>query len=545
MWSSLVSASELASSLLRPVPPLTIAGGRVVNVGTADQLRAAITGAKDGDIISIADGTYQIVPWMWLKDKKNVTIRGASGDPTKVILKGKGWDQGGDHDNEDLLWIDSSENITIAYVTITEVHAYGLKINADGGPKNINVYNCHFRDIGIRGIKGTKGDSGKSVSKGSVRYCIFENTKIPPANWQFDGDYITSIDMMKLDDWTFADNVFKDIKGHNGQARGAIFVWVESRNITIERNIFINCDRSVSLGNPSNAKAVWNVKDAICRNNVFCTVSPDSAIELSGTEKVKLYNNTIVKKDPHSRGIRVVADSDCKGIELINNIVCGGLDLGGGTESNNYTGPLEGYFINPAKFDFHLTASAAGAIGRGVALKEVKEDGDGNKRRDTSDIGAFELGSKRGSPETKETKITTAAGSDTPKPAAPAAAIDSAPHREQIIKSLQSAEAKTNVKVFVHVFGREEQVRFSSASASGPTIEMDGNALPLAWRDMNESDLIHLALAVRPDDMETIFHAGALAAAGKLEDQYKRILDLLFQKDATKARQLDQLSGRH
>jgi hypothetical protein len=125
-----------------------------------------------------------------------------------------------------------------------------------------------------------------------------------------------------------------------------------------------------------------------------------------------------------------------------------------------------------------------------------------------------------------------------------AAAVDAAPHREQIIKSLQSPDAKANAKVFVHVLGHEQQVRFSSANVTGLTIDMDGNSLPLTWRDMKETDLIHLALAARADDAETIFHAGALAAAAKLDDQYNRILDLLFQKDVTKARQLGQLTGR-
>ncbi len=534
IWSGAAIAGESSTIPGRTVPPLPPPAGRVVGVGNADQLRAAISQAKDGDVITLADGTYQIVPVMWLKDKKNITIRGASGDPTKVILRGKGWDQGGDHDNEDILWIDSSENVTIANLTFTEVHSYGLKINADGGPKNINVYNCHFRDIGIRGIKGTKGDSGKNVSKGSVRFCVFENTKIPPSNWQFDGDYITSIDMMKLDDWTFADNVFKNIKGHNGQARGAIFIWVDSRSIVVERNIFVDCDRSVALGNPSNAKAAMNVKDAVCRNNVFVTTSADAAIELSGAENIRLLHNTIIKKDPASRGIRVVADSLCKDIQVAGNILCGSLELSGGSESNNYTGPLDGYFSDLAKGDLHLTAAATGVLNKGVALKEVKEDGDGHKRKDQPDLGAFEFAApKRSGAESRPV------ASETTKPA-----VDGATHREPLIKALQSPDAKSNVKAFIHVMGREQDVRVKSASASGVTIDLDGNALPLTWHDLTDSDLVHVALALMADDADALLHAGALASSAKLDEQYNRILELLLKKDAAKAKQLGQLSGR-
>jgi hypothetical protein len=65
--------------------------------------------------------------------------------------------------------------------------------------------------------------------RGSVRYCDFENTKVPPANWLFGGDYISAIDMMALESWTFSDNVFKNIKGRNGGGRAAIFVWCDPR----------------------------------------------------------------------------------------------------------------------------------------------------------------------------------------------------------------------------------------------------------------------------------------------------------------------------
>src|SRR5437764_331786 len=96
MLSLNLMACEPAHPMLHVAPPLPARNGRVVNVGNEAQLRDAVTNAKDGDIIALADGTYRVVPWIWLKNKKFVTICGASCDPSKVILRGKGWDQGGD-----------------------------------------------------------------------------------------------------------------------------------------------------------------------------------------------------------------------------------------------------------------------------------------------------------------------------------------------------------------------------------------------------------------------------------------------------------------
>src|SRR5207253_100498 len=77
----------------REAPPLPMPeGGRRVNVSTADQLAAAVAGAIDGDVIVLADGTYRVGRPMRLDRVKNVMIRGASHDPTKVVLRGRGFD---------------------------------------------------------------------------------------------------------------------------------------------------------------------------------------------------------------------------------------------------------------------------------------------------------------------------------------------------------------------------------------------------------------------------------------------------------------------
>jgi hypothetical protein len=82
-----------------------------------------------------------------------------------------------------------------------------------------------------------------------------------------------AIDMMALEDWTFSENVFRNVKGRNGGGRAAIFIWVRSRQVVVERNLIENCDRGVAFGNPGKSTAsvagerLVYVSDGIIRNN--------------------------------------------------------------------------------------------------------------------------------------------------------------------------------------------------------------------------------------------------------------------------------------
>ena len=71
----------------------------------------------------------------------------------------------------------------IADLTFADCRSYGIKVEAENAPRGIHIYNCRFHNIGVRAIKGSAGrDPDIRAVKGSVRYCHFENTKIPPAD---------------------------------------------------------------------------------------------------------------------------------------------------------------------------------------------------------------------------------------------------------------------------------------------------------------------------------------------------------------------------
>src|SRR5688500_17358751 len=111
--------SDLPQIAPREVPLLPLPKeGRRVHVSVAEELAAAVDNAQDGDVILLADGVYRVGRFLNLGNLKNVTLRGASNDPAKVILRGRGFDDVSRGD--DILRIAGCENITVAYVTFAD-----------------------------------------------------------------------------------------------------------------------------------------------------------------------------------------------------------------------------------------------------------------------------------------------------------------------------------------------------------------------------------------------------------------------------------------
>lgn len=378
-------------------PALPAPQGKIVRVASSDELLAAAEHAEPDTTILIENGEYKMPRPIVLQDRRNLVLRSAAGDPRKVTLAGKGWSV--DSKNDDILHIGRCDGITIAALTFADCRSYGIKVEAENGPKNVHIVGCRFRDIGVRAIKGSAGsDPEIRARKGSVRFCHFENTKVPPADWLFSGDYIAAIDMMALDEWTFSDNFFHNIKGRNGGGRAAIFIWVRSRQVKVERNLIVDCDRGIAFGNPGQSTAnnpgetLSYVSDSIVQNNMI-SGGADCGIELWHAQGIQLLHNTIWRPERNwNRGIRIGAGT--ARAKIINNLVHGKIQEEGGEAelSHNFAGRLDSYFTDAASGNLALTPTAREAIGRGRALPEVAADIRGKSRREQPDLGAWEWG---------------------------------------------------------------------------------------------------------------------------------------------------------
>lgn len=376
-------------------PPLEVKGEREVRVSTADEFMRAVREARDGDIITLAEGVHQLPRFAHLAGRSHVTIRGESDDPSRVVLRGKGF--ASMDDSDDILRLQGCSDVTIANLTFEECHSYAIKLEQlpyEGRRlEGVNIYHCNFRNAGMRAIKGTGGGGGYN-DRGSIRYCNFVNTKIPPRTWPFEGDYITAIDCMRLRDWVIADNYFGDIRGATGNARGAVFVWVESENVVTERNVFVNCDNSICYGNPSGSSegpAKPHNTGGVIRNN-FIVGGVRTAIEVCWARDVKVYHNTILTGSEDGRAIFHFW-RELSGVEIRNNIVRGriwGDGIGVTIADNVSYGVQDAWFRDVAGGDLHLTAEGRAAVARLPCLAACLEGFDGQVRGEKTRAGADE-----------------------------------------------------------------------------------------------------------------------------------------------------------
>jgi hypothetical protein len=377
-----------------PLPPPT---GSVLRVSNVEGLFAAAGRVQPGETILLADGHYMLPRRLEIK-ADHVTLRGASGHRERVVLDGGG-------DLGELLAVTACSDVTIADLTGQNVRWNGIKINSETNVQRLTIHNCILRNIWQRAVKGVLiplADRERIRPTGCrVQYCLFTNDR--PKRYEddpadtaenFRGNYIGGIDVMFARDWVISDNVFTGIHGRTGEARGAIFLWHDIQNCVVERNIIIDCDAGICLGNSSKpADVAIHATGCTVRNN-FLTRVPENGILADYTKECKILHNTI--HDPQSRLgrlIRLVHEND--GLLVANNLVSGPAIR---TESDsritlrgNLIKDMTAALADPAAGNLRLTPRAVEAIDRAEPLADVTTDIDRRPRGPKPDIGADEL----------------------------------------------------------------------------------------------------------------------------------------------------------
>jgi hypothetical protein len=228
-----------------------------------------------------------------------------------------------------------NDGITFYGITIRDSNTHGLKVSGEGGNSNVTVDNCKFFDVCERMIKGSMGKWSTRVPNMRITNCYFEDTQIPVESDHmdvFNGDYISAIDMMVLDDAYIANNVFVNIKGKNGGGRGAIFIWGHSTNVVSENNVFYNCDRSIAYGNPGDVSVEggnvhYFVNGGTIKNNTI-VCSSGQGVELSFTKDILVCGNRIYCSKPPMAAIEETSRREermSKGITICCNVIHGNI----------------------------------------------------------------------------------------------------------------------------------------------------------------------------------------------------------------------------
>jgi hypothetical protein len=387
--------SLVKQSWFPQAPPLPPSTGEVMRVSSVEELFQAVERVKPGGTILVADGYYDLPRRLNVRTD-NVTLRSVSGRRERVVL------DGGKHKLGELLAVTRCSGVTIADLTVQNVTWNGIKLDTDSGVHRVTIYNCVIHNIWQRGVKGVKVPPDvKRPEACRVQFCLFYNdhpkqfTDDPADTPQnFNGDYIGGIDVMFAQGWVISDNVFVGIQGRNRGARGAVFLWHDTQDCIVERNVIIDCDTGIALGNSHRPPDVAiHCTRVVARNN-FITRCPESNIVADYTKDCRIVHNTI--HDPANklrRLIRLVHDND--GLLVANNLLSGPPVL---NESNsrvelkgNLAKDLSSVFVDAARGDLHLTDRAIEAIDRAAPLSDVADDVDRQRRRRAPDIGAHEF----------------------------------------------------------------------------------------------------------------------------------------------------------
>lgn len=420
-WLSLMACSEVIRTVLegeeagpvsrailgpRPPAPGAARSGRsgrgvrgVQGVRSVDELYRAVEAARPGETIAVADGRYAMPRTLVLR-ASGLTLRGASGDRARVVL-----DFARSRHHEGVA-VSHASDITIADLTIENVRQNGIKINSDLGVDRVTVRNVVSHNVWQRHVKGPKvpDESGRAAYADGCRIerCLFYNDRpkqrgdepYEDSHSGFGFNYVGGIDVMCARGWVIRENVFRGIRGKTGEGRGAVFLWHDATECTVERNVILDCDSGICLGNSSARGERRHANRCVVRNN-FLTRCPENGILADHTRDCRILHNTV--HDPESRTgrlLRVVHANDglvargnlFSGPRIVVELVEGPVRVEG-----NLVRPVPDWFVDPAKGDLHLTARAVGAIDRAPALEGVDDDIDGQPRGDAPDLGADEL----------------------------------------------------------------------------------------------------------------------------------------------------------
>lgn len=380
-------------------PPLPLAQGKVIQVFNVNELLQAVQQVNPGETIALHDGTYYLPRYIEIRTD-SVTLRGASGDRDAVIIDGS------KSMHNELIGFRACADVTVADLTIQNTAWNGFKINSDDNVQRLTIYNCVIRNIWQRGVKSVivpEVVREKYRPKDfRIQYCLFYNdhpkrfSDDPSDTGQtFNGNYIGGIDAMYPRGWTISDNVFVNINGRAREGRGCVFLWHHAEDCIIERNIIIDCDVGIALGNSSGigeGMSSIHATNMIVRNN-FITRTPESGILADYTKDCMILNNTIY--DPENRMrrlIRIVHDNE--GLILLNNL-CSGPGISIETLDSieniqNLIGDFSICFKDPRNGDLHLKEPCPQIVDQGTETDSVSTDIDRHARNEKIDIGADE-----------------------------------------------------------------------------------------------------------------------------------------------------------
>jgi hypothetical protein len=395
--------------------PLPAPTGPIIDVTPADAARLGeiIRGAPPGATIRFADGTYSVTgdySRSLAVSRPGITLRGASGDPTRVVLDGR-------YSIGAIVYVLASE-VTVTDMTITRasdhlVHSYPGDAGAD--LTGMRLHRLRLVDSGEQFVKVNPNAARSAFVDGGTVSCS-ELTMTPTGRANIErayGCYTGGIDVHSGRRWVVRSNTVTGIYCEDGEvAEHAVHFWNGARDTLVENNYIRSCSRGIGFGLVESGETRQYPDDpypdlyvghygGTIRNNVILAEIPqyDTGIELDQARGSTVVHNSVVETAAatgsfSSIDYRFVNTS----VAIHNNLVRRITVRNGaaGVVGDNVEDVPPGWFVHIASGDVHLRPTASGAIDTGRTLGEgvAGRDLDGTAH----DVGAPDVGAdERGS----------------------------------------------------------------------------------------------------------------------------------------------------
>jgi len=367
-----------------PTPALTS-----VTVSSERALQSALILAnRDGGntTILLTDGTYTLTSTLNVS-APNVTIAGASGDRTKVIIQGDAMSRTAHIGN--VIRVAAS-HFALHDVTLQRSRWHLIQITGEANAQAPAISNCILQDSYEQLLKVSDDPvnaPGMGSNNGVVENCIFQYTAgIGP---QY---YIGGIDAHLAANWLVRGNTFRSIISPSGSvAEFAVHFWDRSANNIVERNRIINCDRGIGFGLDGGTNT-----GGIIRNNMIYHAANDGrfadvAIALTDSPGSQVYNNTVYMADRFgwSMEYRYTATRDVLFEDNLTNKPIISRDGATGTVTHNVTNAVASWFASVSTGDLHLVHAVPSVVHVGLPVPGLTDDFDRQPRPSAGiDIGA-------------------------------------------------------------------------------------------------------------------------------------------------------------
>lgn len=399
------------------------ADGQVTVDGNTTTLRAVIQSAQAGDTILLEDGLYTLpeagsgqYTGLYFTTP-NVTLRGASGDASAVVIDSAYRIHGG---QSAAISVDAP-GVVLASFTVKRSIFHLVHLWVDGD--DALIHDVIMEDGGQQFLKASPGSG--TVDNVTVSCSQFVMTDDGRDNvWGYgasDGNttcYTGGIDTHDARGWHVHDSYFHGIycdgdgpprpahgkasDARNGMtyvgglAEHAIHMWDAPANggHLIERNTIVDCARGIGLGLQADT-----YDTTIANNFVYSrhagSGEHDVGISVMRAHDTDVVHNTVIYSDPDSYpdGIEYRFGSTAN-LLVANNLTNRNIRARDGATAELQTNVDDadlGWFADVEAGDLHLgTCDIGGVVEAATSLSNVTDDIDGDDRSGATDIGADE-----------------------------------------------------------------------------------------------------------------------------------------------------------